>query len=176
MDEQFKNETFAGLRIKSSVARRFRKFARGMASSQSHTLDLMLDFFQRNKLSPKENLGPNMNSLEHNLKKRIDGFIAILRDIEKNQTKPTQAMLAALFEELPQDGKKPKRIPDMEDLIFTPTVEQEQSEPAYPEINPDLLLLLENLEYHQPSFSKAYYRLNLDRNNIEQLKQKYHVR
>jgi|25_taG_2_1085351.scaffolds.fasta_scaffold00300_10 hypothetical protein len=116
-----------------------------------------------------------MNSLEYSLKKRIDGFIAILRDIEKNQTKPTQAMLAALFEELPQHGKKSKRIPDMEDLIFTPTVQKEEAEPATPKFNSDLLLLLENLEYHQPSFSKDYYRLNLDRNSVVQLKQKYQV-
>ena len=65
-----------------------------------------MDFFDQNKISPSESLGPNMKSLENNLKSRINALIAIIRDIEKNQTKPTVAMLQALFEEA-EPKKKP---------------------------------------------------------------------
>jgi hypothetical protein len=47
-----------------------------------------------------------MKSLENNLKGRINALIAIIRDIEKNQTKPTVAMLHLLFEEA-EPKKKP---------------------------------------------------------------------
>jgi len=66
----------------------------------------MMGFFDQNKISPSESLGPNMKSLENNLKSRINALIAIIRDIEKNQTKPTVAMLQALFEEA-EPKKKP---------------------------------------------------------------------
>ena len=58
----------------------------------------MLEFFEASGLSPEERLGPNIKTLESLLKKRINAVIAIVRDIEKNQTKPTLAMMQSLFE------------------------------------------------------------------------------
>ena len=45
-----------------------------------------------------------MQTLEGLIKKRINGVIAILKDIEKTQTKPTAGMLMALLEQ--QEPKK----------------------------------------------------------------------
>lgn len=58
----------------------------------------MLDFFFYNEISPKENLGPTGRTIEAKLLKRINAVIAIMRDVEKTQTKPTVAMLQSLFE------------------------------------------------------------------------------
>lgn len=98
MDKSYRKEPFETFKIKASIAKRFRKYAREMGYSQSMTLQLMLEFFEVNRLSPKEQLGPNMLTLEKHLKKRIDALIAIIRSIEKSQTKPTALMLQSLFE------------------------------------------------------------------------------
>ena len=102
MDKGYEKEDFETLKIKSSVAGRFRKFSKMLSKSQSMTLLLMMDFFEENGISPTENLGPRMETLENRIslliKKRMNGMIAILKDIEKSQTKPTAAMLYALFE------------------------------------------------------------------------------
>ena len=58
----------------------------------------MLDFFFYNEISPREKLGPTGRTIEANLKKRINAVIAIMRDMEKTQTKPTVAMIQSLFE------------------------------------------------------------------------------
>ena len=65
----------------------------------------MLDFFFYNEISPKEKFGPTartiavtLNTVETNLLKRMNAIIAIQRDIEKTQTKPTMAMLESLFQ------------------------------------------------------------------------------
>lgn len=63
------------------------------------TLLAMLEFFEHNGISPDENLGPHIQTIENLIKKRINGVIAILRDIEKSQTKPTVAMMESLFKE-----------------------------------------------------------------------------
>jgi len=63
------------------------------------TLLLMLEFFEDNGISPAESMGPKMQTLESLIKKRINGVIAILKDMEKGQTKPTVAMMQSLFEE-----------------------------------------------------------------------------
>jgi len=47
-----------------------------------------------------------MQTLEGLIKKRINGVIAILKDIEKTQTKPTAGMLMALIEAADPKNKK----------------------------------------------------------------------
>ncbi len=102
MDKGYENEEFETLKIKSSVASEFRKFSKMLSKSQSMTLLLMMDFFNENGISPTENLGPRMETLENRIsmliKKRMNGMIAIMKDIEKSQTKPTVAMMQALFQ------------------------------------------------------------------------------
>jgi len=99
-------DSYSRIKFNVKTANRFRKFSEQISGSHSETLTIMLDFFDQNKISPNESLGPNMKSLENNLKSRINALIAIIRDIEKNQTKPTVAMLQALFEEA-EPKKKP---------------------------------------------------------------------
>lgn len=99
MDKGYEKERFESVSIKVSVAKKFRKFSRKISKSQSMTLLLMLEFFDENGISPAESMGPKMQTLENLIKKRMNGVIAILKDIEKNQTKPTVAMMQSLFEE-----------------------------------------------------------------------------
>lgn len=97
MDKKFEKERFVSISIKSSVAQKFKKFSRQIAKSQSLTLMLMLEFFEMNEISPMEQLGPSNRTLENELKKRMNAIIAIIKNIEKNQTRPTAAMLESLF-------------------------------------------------------------------------------
>lgn len=110
MDKGYEKERFEKLGIKTSVAIRFRKFCKKMSKSQSMTLLLMLDFFEENGISPAESIGPRMETLETRIslliKKRMNGMIAIMKDIEKSQTKPTAAMLYSLFEQAELPKKK----------------------------------------------------------------------
>lgn len=81
-----------------------------LPKSQSMTLLLMMDFFNENGISPTESIGPNMENLEKRLsllfKKRMNGIIAIMKNIEKNQTKPTVAMLQSRFEQAEPQKQK----------------------------------------------------------------------
>lgn len=106
MDEEYKNEKFETIKIKSSVVKKFRRFSRSISKSQSMALLSMIEFFEMNGISPNEVMGPKMKTLESLIKKRINGVIAILKDIEKSQTKPTVAMMQSLFEEA-EPKKKP---------------------------------------------------------------------
>mgnify|MGYP006896871059 CR=1 FL=1 len=124
MDEEYKNEKFETLKIKSSVAKKFRRFSRSISKSQSMALLSMIEFFEMNGISPDEVMGPKMKTLESLIKKRINGVIAILKDIEKSQTKPTVAMMQSLFEEA-----EPKKKP----LILEKRVLEEKQKVRFPE-------------------------------------------
>jgi len=99
MDKGYEKERFESLSIKKSVAKKFRSYCKSLSKSQSMTLLLMLEFFEANGISPMESLGPNLMASEIRIMKRINAVIAIMRDMEKTQTKPTAAMILSLFEE-----------------------------------------------------------------------------
>src|SRR5690606_9697718 len=99
MDRGYEKERFEGLKIKASVAKKFRRFCKGLSKSQSMGLLCMLEFFEANGVSPEERMDETIASLKWLMKRRFNAMIAILRDIEKSQTKPTAAMLQALFEQ-----------------------------------------------------------------------------
>ena len=87
---------FSGINVKKTIADRFRRFAKQISSTNSEALEVMLNFFEWNEISPNDNL----DTRNTELKKRINAMIAIMKDIEKTQTKPTTAMLQALFQEV----------------------------------------------------------------------------
>ncbi|PQV48223.1 hypothetical protein CLV33_10573 [Jejuia pallidilutea] len=97
MDKGYEKERFESLSIKRSVVKKFRKYSKSISKSNSMTLLLMVEFFERNELSPEDDLKPGLMETENRIKKRINAVIAIIKNIEKNQTKPTLAMLQSLF-------------------------------------------------------------------------------
>ena len=114
MDRGYEKERFESLSIKTSVAKKFRRYCKEISTSQSMALLLMIEFFENNGISPKESFGPHMQTLANLIKKRNNAIIAIMKDIEKTQTKPTAAMLQALFEET----KTPKKNLVLEKKYF----------------------------------------------------------
>ncbi|MAN28232.1 MULTISPECIES: BfmA/BtgA family mobilization protein [Mesonia] len=99
-------DSFIGIRFKKETAKRFQEFSRTHFKSHTEALETMLDFFFYNEISPKEKLGPTGRTIEASLKKRINAVIAIMRDMEKTQTKPTVAMIESLFQ-TNEPSKKP---------------------------------------------------------------------
>ena len=105
MDTGYENEQFTTISFKISIAKNFRVFSKKMGTSNSMNLLMMLDFFETNNVSPKESIGPTVHTLENLIKKRVSAVIAILRDMEKSQTRPTVAMMQCLFEEAEPKNK-----------------------------------------------------------------------
>ncbi|WP_339893755.1 BfmA/BtgA family mobilization protein [uncultured Algibacter sp.] len=108
MDKGYEKERFESLSIKSSVVKRFRKYSKSISKSNSMTLLSMMEFFDQNELSPEDDLKPGLMETENRIKKRINALVAIIKNIEKNQTKPTMAMLQSLF--AATEPKKERRI------------------------------------------------------------------
>lgn len=99
-------DSFIGIRFKRKTAKRFQEFSKKHFKSHTEALDTMLDFFFYNEISPHEKFGPTGRTLEAVIKKRINAVIAIVRDMEKTQTKPTVAMIESLFQ-MEEPVKKP---------------------------------------------------------------------
>jgi len=98
MESQYQKYRFSAISIKKAVADRFRKFAHELSLSNTDTMEAMLNFFSYNNLLPSDDLGIKSDTT----RKRINALIAIVRNIEKQQTLPTKAMLDTLFQEITQ--------------------------------------------------------------------------
>ena len=171
------DNAFVTLKFKEKTAAQFRKFSREMGKQQTETLQLMLDFFTEHCLSPSENLGPNMKSLEGRLNKRISGVISIIRNIEKTQTKPILAMLQLLFQEEPE--KKKNVLLEKNPASLNPTVNPDLQQAN---LNlkqkmiltrTDINMLLEKVVVTRNNFGKIYLRLNIDPEEFKKLQLKY---
>ena len=99
-------DSFITIRFKRKTAKRFQEFSKKQFKTHTEAMENILDFFLYNEISPKENLGPTGRTIEAKLLKRINAVIAIMRDMEKTQTKPTVAMLQSLFV-MDEPKKKP---------------------------------------------------------------------
>jgi len=99
-------DAFINIRIKRETAKRFQQFSKTHYKTHTDAMVGILDFFLYNEISPKENFGPTGRRIENSLNKRINAVIAILKDIEKTQTKPTFGILMALLEQA-ETKKKP---------------------------------------------------------------------
>lgn len=99
-------DSFITIRFKRKTAKRFQEFSKMHFKTHTEAMENILDFFLYNEISPKEKLGPTGRTIEAKLLKRINAVIAIMRDVEKTQTKPTVAMLQSLFV-MDEPKKKP---------------------------------------------------------------------
>ena len=162
------------LQLKARTAKRFREFSKKNNSNQSETLDLVLDFFEQNNLSPFETLMPSKVSLEQLIKKRIDAVIAILKNIEKTQTKPSLLMLELLME-----GRSvPKlQVTKKEKVLVTDKKSQAQLELEISRLQEllkttkrDLEYLVQHVEIKSNAFGSDYLKLNIPRSEFEHYK------
>ncbi len=99
-------DSFITIRFKRKTAKRFQEFSKKHFKTHTEAMENILDFFLYNEISPKEKFGPTGRTIETKLLKRINAVIAIMRDVEKTQTKPTVAMLQSLFV-MDEPKKKP---------------------------------------------------------------------
>jgi hypothetical protein len=178
MDEKLKKERFESLSIKTSVVKKFRRYCKIISQSQSMTLLLMLEFFKDNGLSPKESIGPHIQTLENLIKKRMNGMIAIMRDIEKTQTKPTTAMLELLFtqkliDEEPEmiEKKFSNTTSEKKEIDITvPKIRYERLHFKLTSIKEDFEYVLKNVKAIKNNFGKSYFKLELTEEELIKFK------
>lgn len=169
MEDAYQKYRFSAISIKKEVAARFREFSRQVSDSHTRTLEAVMNFFEWNDLSPNDDLGINNNRTN----KRINAVIAILKNIEKQQTLPTKAMLDTLFQEMTKIEDKEEPEDDFDfgsPEPFTQDRELEHYRNRYGEMQQQLGQyknqvqgLLEQLTYVKGTFGKGYYKLDMDK-------------
>ena len=99
MVQRAKEYGFSAISIKVNVANRFRRFSKRIAKSHTETLTCIMDFFKWHGFTPNDRFAKSILQEILKNRKRTEASIAIIRDIEITQTRPTNAILGALLEQ-----------------------------------------------------------------------------
>ncbi len=177
---------YSTVNLKASVAKRFRLFSKKIAKSHSETLTVIMDFFEWHGVNPSKQFGKSI--IQEILKnrartdtsiKRNEATIAIIRDIEINQTKPNNAMLLSLFganaKEQKQIKKEKKQIEKEEEAtakieITVPKIRYERLNEKMEHITKDYGYILNNVEVVKSNFGKEYLKLNISKSELQKFK------
>ncbi|MEM9361901.1 MAG: BfmA/BtgA family mobilization protein [Bacteroidota bacterium] len=173
---------FGTIRLHHTTIKRFRRFSRKMTKSYSETLEAIMDFFEWHGISLSSRFPKQINDDGEKTRKRINALIAIVRDIEKTQTIPTNAMLLALFgqHEIVKKGKKPKSVEKkfqkltkeewnkLEGMI--PKEQLKQLKEKHQKEKTEILNFLLKIKLVKPWFGKQYWSIATSANEIGRLK------
>lgn len=191
MDKGYEKQRFRTIRVKSSVALKFRQFSRRFGQSRSMTLLLMIEFFERHGISPDQHLGETIASMKLFMKRRFNAMVAIIRSIEKEQTLPTVSMIQALFEQEldPEEGNEwegdfeffEKQLteintpanPELLDKETTvPKIVHERLKERMEELKADFGHVLDHVSVAKNRFGKDHLKLDLKPGALEKYRTK----
>ncbi len=169
---------YSTINLRVKVAKRFRKFSKKIAKTHSETLNVIIDFFEWHGFSPADKFERSIIQEVVKNRKRTEATIAIIRDIEKSQTKPTNAMLQSLFiekleEEEPVLVEKKFEAEKSENKVMehtVPKIRYERLEEKMKALKKDFEYMLENIKPVKASFGKGYLKLELTPEEIERFK------
>lgn len=178
-------DSFGTIRLHHRTIKRFKRFSRKISKSYSETLESIIDFFEWHSISPESRFPKRVDEDGEKTRKRINALIAIVRDIEKTQTLPTNEMLLALFGQ--HEIVKRKKEPIREETMFkkltkeewnklektVPKVEYEFLKQDYKTAAATALHFLERVEWVKPRFGSPYYKVDTDAGELHVLKKRF---
>jgi len=191
MDKGYEKEGFRTIRVKSSVALKFRRFSRRFGKSRSMTLLLMVHFFERHGIDPDQHLGETIASMKLFMKRRFNAMVAIMRSIEKEQTLPTVGMMQALFEqELASDeeegwdtdfdfieqqlteARAPSEPETFDGEVTVPKIRYDRLLEEMEKLKEDFAYVLDHVSVYHNRFGKDHLKLDLNPEAIEKYRTK----
>ncbi|MBO6830750.1 MAG: hypothetical protein JJ876_14455 [Muricauda sp.] len=190
MDKGYEKEGFRTIRVKGSVALKFRRFSSRFGQSRSMTLLLMVHFFERHGIDPDQHLGETIASMKLFMKRRFNAMVAIMRSIEKEQTLPTVGMMQALFEqELASDDEEwdtdfdfieqqltearpPVELETFDGEVTVPKIRYDRMLEQMEELKEDFAYVLDHVSLYHNRFGKDHLKLDLNPEAIEKYRTK----
>ena len=176
-------DKFYTIRFKRKAAQRFKHFSKKVAKSYSETLEIVINFFEWHGFLPSDRFDKSIVQEIVKNRKRTDAIIAIIKSIEKEQTKPTNAMLLSLFEEnFVQEKKQPvlieKKFVDkpLENITIeemtVPKIRYERLNQKMNLVKQDFSNVLDKVTIVKSNFGKNYLKLELTETELVKLKRK----
>lgn len=172
---------YSSLNLRATVVIRFRKFARQLARSQSDTLEVMLHFFEWHDFLPTQKFEKKLMEEIRKNRKRTEANIAILRDIEKTQTKPLSVQMDLLFEGQTKQEHEPKLVEKKfaasseknkgKELNTVHKLKYQKTKTELKQLKKEFRRVLDKVLQSKNSFGKSYLKLELPLSELHRIKE-----
>ncbi|GMN11271.1 hypothetical protein MTsPCn9_11220 [Croceitalea sp. MTPC9] len=178
--EKKKKSDFSAISINRIVAGRYREFSKKISKSHTLTLELMMDFFEGAKISPKNKYLMDYMGYVHYMTKRFDYIEELLRNWEKNSSIPKiHDMLKKIFDYGENEEKRKEKRLELQERMFEQSVKRDRVtqydnyilKEKWKKERIKTLKLLDEIKLENPRFGKPYYKLEIKESELESLKQ-----
>jgi hypothetical protein len=166
--------SYSNLKIATDVADNFRKYAKVIGKKHSDTLQLFLDFFEKNNVQPTDEISGSLITLENKILQRIDAMIKIIRGIEKEELKRDGALKKMLYELTLQQVNIARESTPQHLEVSSPHPEENQDLKQYQnrvkKSTEELLLFFDKIEKTTSHSGAPYYKVETNQNELTKLK------
>lgn len=178
--EKKKKSDFSAISINRIVAGRYREFSKKVSKSHTLTLELMMDFFEGAKISPKNKYLMNQMGFEHRLNKRLDYLEELLRNWEKNSSIPKiHDMLKKVFDFAEREEKNSRKDLKLQQKMYDQSLKRDKVtqydnyilKEKWKKERKQVLRFLEQIKKEKPRFGKPYFKIEIEESELESLKQ-----
>lgn len=174
-----KKSDFSAISINRIVAERYRVFSKKISKSHTLTLELMMNFFEGAKISPKNKYLMNHMGYVHYMTKRFDYIEELLRNWEKNSSIPKiHDMLKKIFDYAEQEEKSRRQDIELQQKIFYQSLKRDKAtqydnytlKENWKKERTRVLKLLDRITLEKPRFGKSYYKIEIKKSDLENLR------
>ena len=175
-----KKSDFSAISVNRIVAGRYREFSKRISKSHTLTLELMMDFFEGAKISPKNKYLMNYMGYVHYISKRFDYIEELLRNWEKNSSVPKiHDMLKKVFDYAEQEEKSRRKDLELQQKMYDQSLKRDRVtqydnymlKENWNKERARVLKVLDRIKLEKPRFGKSYYKIEIEENELESLRQ-----
>jgi len=175
-----KKSDFSAISINRIVAGRYREFSKKISKSHTMTLELMMDFFEGAKISPKNKYLMNYMGYVHYMTKRFDYIEELLRNWEKNSSIPKiHDMLKKVFDYAEQEEKSRRKDLELQQKMYDQSLKRDKVsqydnymlKENWKTERKRVLKLLNKITLEKSRFGKSYHKIKIDESDLESLRQ-----
>ncbi len=173
-----RKSAFSAISINRITAERFRAYSKTVSRSHSETIDDMIDFFEKAKITPKNVIMINFIRFQNYMMGRFDYIEEMLRTMEREQLKPTHDMLKSLFDGTAlQKRQQPLLVDKATIKMNREEWNMEEGKVSFEEYHDvirarskdrrTLNKVLDSITKIEPTFGKPYFKMELDEAELD---------
>ncbi len=173
---------YSNITIRKKTAARFRSYSKKFSKSHSEVLDGMIQYFKINQLDPfgkgAKIINETIKKLERRIIKKMDRFIAIIKNMEKTSIRPTYEMVLILYGAYAQEmGKlghqdviQEEKHDFLEPRNSVPREEHDTMLKEFENYKKRCHKILNSVEKVEPMMGKPYFKIQMGTDDFESLK------
>lgn len=185
--ENKRRSTFSAISINRITAERFRAYSRTVSGSHSETIDDMIDFFEKAKITPKNVIMISFIKFQNYMMGRFDYIEELLRTMEREQLGPTHDMLKSLFDGSALKKMEQPLLVDKKNLRMTREEwNLEEGKVSFEEYHDVIKArgedrrtfnkVLDGITKIEPTFGKSYLKMELDEVELKHIRLKLNAK